>query len=122
MKTSELRIGNIVQDRHSWIKVTSIDDDIDDDRVMPVPLTEDILVKCGFERYELINGAYSEWKFGRYRFHFRLDHDPPANNFGVQTLGTEAKSVHYFAWCIENLHQLQNLMFAITGEELNIKP
>ncbi|TYP89439.1 hypothetical protein BC792_12740 [Sphingobacterium allocomposti] len=75
------------------------------DRIYPIPLTEEIIIKCGFERSE-----YNDYR------HPIL--------FGTLTLYEGVAELHisdmYSVW-VNNLHQLQNLYFALTGEELEVK-
>lgn len=67
----------------------------------PIPLTEEILLKCGFEKE---SDAYT------YKY-FELSYDfYCAVNSCEYTIGEKINSVH----------QLQNLYFALTGEELKI--
>ena len=116
MKTSELRIENWVdcnKKRHNekFIKVESICSEcinilfrryeIDD--LLPIPLTEELILKCGFKKgqYEYMLGDFiMEWFHNGYNF---------TGGEGCQ-MGVP----------ILYLHQLQNLYFALTGEELII--
>lgn len=79
--------------------------------IEPIPLTEEWLVKLGFEK--------------TYESAFRLKYDLPCNFIGFDFSKTEDKSMdglrfygRYFK--IKYVHQLQNLYFALTGEELTI--
>ena len=114
MQASELRIGNLVQTKHakSNYQITAKDIlDISQGRfpIDPIPLTEEWLVKLGFEK--------------TYESAFRLKYDLPCNFIGFDFSKTEDKSMdglrfygRYFK--IKYVHQLQNLYFALTGEEL----
>lgn len=69
----------------------------------PVPLTDEILIKCGFSKNE--NTYYHELFIcnnGTLRI--------LADNY--RTTGKDVK--------IKSLHQLQNLYFALTGKELDL--
>src|SRR5690606_30202622 len=72
--------------------------------VKPIPLTEDILIKFGFERQE----------YNDYRHPVLI---------GTLTLYEGIAELHisdmYSVW-VNNLHQLQNLYFALCGEELEV--
>lgn len=71
----------------------------------PIPLTEEILLKCGFEEdANLFHNNIALYKNGVGGFNYN------ANYFEHDNL----ISVDY-------LHQLQNLYFALTGEELKIE-
>lgn len=86
------------------------------ERLMPIPLTEEWLIKLGFE----LTGSgkvFSDFIFqGSFMVQMHkstntfdygfVDNDETFNNFG--------NGVHY-------VHQLQNLYFALTGEELEVK-
>ena len=73
----------------------------------PIPLTTEILEKAGFKRDSDYDGLYS---FGGYNFDL-------TDGVVVCLVNLEYKigqPVHY-------LHQLQNFIYALTGEELNIQ-
>ena len=74
----------------------------------PIPLTEDILLQCGFVKDESFVVEGSPY------YHYDL------NDVCI--------TMPYFDFCFNNsdieikyLHQLQNLYFALCGEELEIK-
>lgn len=79
------------------------------EELSPIPITEEILLKCGFEkvRYE----KYAHNKLNKLRAYPHV----MKNGFGAYIMGA------YTLPNIKYLHQLQNLYFALTGEELNIK-
>lgn len=74
----------------------------------PIPLTEEILLKCGFEKVRF--EKYAHKKLNKLRAYPHI-----TNDFGVYIMGA------YTLPHIKYLHQLQSLYFAITGEELNIQ-
>lgn len=81
----------------------------------PIPLTEEILLKCGFEK---IGSAYNTWglkskEFSGYLFEIELN---KPFYFRVCDLLLN----HWDDRPIQYLHRLQNLYFALTGEELTI--
>ncbi len=111
IKVEELRIGNWVLEDGEYILVEKLEYDgqINNNyHFDPIPLTEEILLKCGFE-YEgdllLINIQGGEISY----------------EYGCIYLGMG----HYYQESnqleIKHLHQLQNLYFALTVEELNIE-
>lgn len=73
--------------------------------ITPIVLTEELLVKLGFEKNE--TGFYYK---GRFTYH---------NEYGWKILEQWVKN-----WVgvseLKYVHQLQNLYFALTGEELTI--
>lgn len=71
-----------------------------------IPLTQEILEKCGFELFPWGWVKKSTKDFG-----IRLQ----VKSFSYEVSGNNPVPLQY-------LHQLQNLYFALTGEELEIKP
>lgn len=109
MTANELRIGNYVLDsyngkitRINWQEIKWIQEVTD--RYASIELTEEILLKYGFEKKQsYINGVGLCVFFENKKFNYRLN-----EFFEVVLLKIKLK----------NLHQLQNLYFALTGEEL----
>lgn len=105
MEAKELRIGNLVNTNktitpiHVW---DSIFVDMNEDRIIitPIPLTEDWLLKFGFE---CIQDLITDLQSNVFEAVFRLD------EFTINQI----MDLH--------VHQLQNLYFALTSEELTIK-
>ena len=104
MEITEVRIGNFINHLNkgvfkvlkSHFNSTIIFSD-------PIPLTEEWLTKFGFE---LIEGNFHLYANG-----FSLDINGSITKFWVNETIVDIKYVH----------QLQNLFFALTGEELKIK-
>jgi hypothetical protein len=117
MKASELRIGNLVMDGKDIEQVNArmidmlvkIEADFD-----PIPLTEEWLLKLGFKQcgYEMLS-----WKHETLLPSFNLDginwadFDEPDYQFLNYKVADEILRIDY-------VHQLQNLYFVLTGEEL----
>jgi hypothetical protein len=120
----ELRIGNWVE-RIGWpLKVTGMkgsDIWLDSkgyefehyfyDGINPIPITEEWLVRFGFE--PMVGNEFAKWldKWeGRLMFI-----DPSLRFYGIEENGsilfTSGNNFKY-------VHQLQNLYFALTGQEL----
>lgn len=79
----------------------------------PIPLTPEILVKCGFKK---LNNAwvpidYSATDYLKWSFTIWDNKD-----------GTYRYNSAEFIPELKSLHQLQNLYYALTGEELIYKP
>jgi hypothetical protein len=138
MKTNELRIGNwvigIQCDRseveqqvdvinmmgdfavttHGWSELKPIE-------LKPIPLTEEWMLKCGYKydgyKYEYYDGQEEKRVF------------ESENGLGdfVEIDGFFLPMPYYFGQAfgenfkLKHVHQLQNLYFALTGEELTIK-
>jgi hypothetical protein len=113
MRTEELRIGNWVEiDQYGNTRnIIRIDNGSEIDQVVklnpsPIHLTPDILEKCGFEKkiedfYRSENLTIVLTKDGSNLYFI-----------GIQEILNAPKY----------LHQLQNLYYALTGEELTFKP
>jgi len=118
IQAKDLRIGNWVKLDKYFYKVYSVNPLenklIDKDKIIisgwyvdgikPIQLTEEILLKCGFKKINKIyfrKGALTieVQSFG----HFRVSFD------GKMLVN------------LKHLHQLQNLYFALSNEELNIE-
>lgn len=124
---SEIRLGNIVEiykgTKTGFInkcQVTSIigssinDYDIDD--IHEIPLTAEIIIKCGFVKEDDLLSDFYILDLGR-KF-FRID-TKDLSIFYVSDVGMDGIILGADIDC---LHQLQNLIFILTGNELNIQP
>jgi hypothetical protein len=110
MKTTELRIGNYVQDSDG--NIAQVIHLTKDKTILesPIPLTEEWLLKFGFEWNITYQAIYKEG-FGFYlNYLYR----------GGYSL-TTFKKVTTVVCCLRYVHQLQNLYFALCNEELVIK-
>jgi hypothetical protein len=117
MKASELRIGNIlhytdderlkpeIRNKPFYIVADDIlylSENPDWEFIYPIPLTEEILLRCGFKHdCDLINMLCKNgiW-FNR-------------KNMEASFLSSKLIKIKY-------LHQLQNICYALTGEELQV--
>lgn len=117
MKANELRIGNWVEQPNDGVtRVTAILNDLQiktetgyiDKYCRPIPLTEEWLLKFGFEKadeiyfieFDVYSMTIKEYEKGKYILN-------PETHFNYVD--------------IEYVHQLQNLYFALTGQELELK-
>ena len=119
MKAQELKIGNWVNYLDLPIQVDGIDDvDVFNSQtgeiplhcIFPIPLTEEWLLKFGFE------GSPSDYKKEKLSITLK----------GSDVYHIKGR-VYFNSWAIieeqlKYVHQLQNLFFALTGEELKISP
>jgi len=116
LSASELRIGNWVKPnsprhREKYLQVESIFSDVINfefrpysiDEIEPIPLSEEILLKCGFEKKGeyLIYGEFKLWRYINEVDNVWLLEDWP------------------YQCDVIHIHQLQNVYFALTGQELN---
>ena len=121
MEAEELRLNNWVNHCNKEVQITIHDlFDIavfEDDVFTPIPLTEEWLLKFGF------NKEYKKGYIGIDVFNSDFVLTEPLKMGEWQTNYTfqfETGSVPKFKE-IEHVHQLQNLYFALTGEELILK-
>ena len=84
--------------------------------IKPITLTEEILLKCGFEKddtgVDMFDPDYAEW----YQMEFPV--------IGILCQSSDKKYLfdeNTDTLRIQYLHQLQNLFFDLTGEELEVK-
>jgi len=145
MEVSELRIGNTVQvtggfEQPYFSEVVAIFEDTirldnqkfesynqawcivdyDIEEIFGLPLTEKILLACGFVK--------CEGKFGEYFKCSKLDGFriwlTEYNNYSWWSIGRKDyesdETVFIFKDC-KHLHQLQNLYFALTNQGLDVK-
>jgi hypothetical protein len=122
MKASELRIGNWVQHTEIWSYrngdakcfnfpllisdfYAEVECTIEIEKLQPIPLTEEWLLKFGFIKYGM---SYADsifvinlWSNGLFMPQYQYRHG-------------KRNPIKY-------VHQLQNLYFALTSEELTIK-
>lgn len=83
------------------------------DSIEPIPLNEEVLLKCGFEKE--FNGCY----YDKNRFViFKNIHNNVVGLNGSDLYCSKVNGVLH----LKHLHQLQNLYFALTNQELIYKP
>lgn len=130
MKANELRIGNNVQYKGRPIRIESLikdefwtinrGDSIETIRlsdIEPISLTPEILEKCGFfsNRHSIDDSIYESTHLSS---ELRVQ-------FGELKIIKDKTLKVTYKWetiaHIKSLHQLQNLYFALTGEELEVK-
>ena len=128
MKTTELRLGNLVKNQKGVAEsiqgIYTIPDHIEvltethvglADDFTPIPLTEEWLERFGFERDE----EYDEGGLVDYRLTLMknsLEFVSFWNSEEITGVNQPQTGVD-----VEYVHQLQNLYFALTGQELTIK-
>ena len=107
MRENELRIGNLVYHNDKIIEIKSLhpqDDDVNDEisfhSIFGIPLTEEWLLKFGFEERE----------FSFHKGSFYLSKKIAKNEFSYQLRACRFK--------VNFVHHLQNLYFVIKNQEL----
>ena len=124
MKAQELRVGNLVKLNDQAETITDIVSDhgkyfvdtykhilifLDNHSLKPIPLTEEWLIRLGFEKH--FNGYFCE------RDYLLLKQHKLENKWFVWV----NKVGDIDCTRINSVHQLQNLYFALTGQELELK-
>jgi len=113
IQPEELRLGNYVLSKETQQpqRITGITtenpfidaitfDYTDYEDIDPIPVTEEILLKCGFEKKDA--------------FWFTKD------IIKIETTLSRGRFKYAGFVSVKHLHQLQNLYFALTGQELEI--
>lgn len=144
MDAKEFRIGNYVYEKYwnsstskfenSLIEICAIhkthircQDDCayNFEDIEPIPLTEEILINCGFKNFN-----FTDKEKG-----FIIEHKEPSKSVYIRTFAEpnikgffnvfnrcecNRKEIQYIKK-IEFLHELQNIYFALTNKELTVK-
>ena len=119
MKPNELRIGNWVKMDNTNFQLSE-EDDFDSfvfhgniQYLEPIPLTEEWLEKFGFKKHKWIMFDGFTWlPFGNRRFEIFYE---KKYGFYHEFYHGRGRNI------IKYVHQLQNLYFALTGKELELK-
>ena len=128
MKANDLRIGNWLICYDERVSVTQIRKDTvhyeylskmgniistgeDIENFKPIPLTEEILLRWGFEKDNETYSWSKLFNFDNYDYLFELECWPNDDNFYFQS---KYRKVEY-------VHDMQNLFKALTDQELKIK-
>ena len=127
MKATELRIGNYLNGRRGHVVVTEIRTNnsvkIHDNTssfyvgicLIPIELTEDWLLKLGFEH----NDYYNNYKVKAGDYFNSVKWGDEENEWWYNNDSSDAGC--YYVSCIKYVHELQNLYFAINKQELKHK-
>jgi hypothetical protein len=144
LKVNELRIGSLLDNGYNIVHVTSISLDIDDEynpvigvcrhgehrneviiaeaafgiEVKAIPLTPEWMERCGFSPYT--GGTTDDNKFYiQVGNNLYLNFYVRSENWCVEPEGWSNEQTCWLQ--PKYLHQLQNLYFALSGEELKIE-
>ena len=129
IKANELRVGNWVSkqgEEYQCGAATILMLERNESEIEPIPITEDWLLRFGFEKkmlyphiptngdFEIIKWIHADSNGGQYVVYFWYH-----SKFGeLQCLTDAIGETISIAHDIKYVHQLQNLYFAITGEEI----
>lgn len=142
IKSNELRVGNIVQRNGDWelakegfhtiiaINSSTLADGTFDSvrtdvtgqdflfttQLDAIPLTEEVLLYFGFEDSPPYGGDNGFFKRNGVVVHYEIDSEDPNYCYWLYK-----KSGQFTEIKIKYVHQIQNLYFALTGEELPIE-
>lgn len=115
MKQTELRLGNYITIHGCLQEIVELPlpENCTDENTKPIPLTEEWLLKFGFDTHP---SKHENRAFRKGKLEIVL-----SGNYMYPNGRT-----YYNSWCIiesqpKTVHQIQNLYFALTGEELTIK-
>lgn len=118
----ELRIGNWVKFNNAFMQVDASDilsfdkNYLSQQKVNPIPLTPGLLEKVAILRYESYYHLTKPGVFGNRLSVYYIVTKGVVIDVEDHSGNTERILPH-----IQHLHQLQNLVFALTGTELEIK-
>ena len=138
MKATELRVNNWYNSTKFQIPIicefadfaeldaradgAKVDEDLVDEMFQPILLTEEWLLKFGFET-RLINNCFLEYYLSctppKYKKDYVLRWWDANNERRIFWSPVLSGTIHHFP--CKYVHQLQNLYFALTGNELEIK-
>jgi hypothetical protein len=128
MKVNELRIGNLVHRLAKIVVVKAIEIDneglgylsangeaVTQNQVEPIPLTEEWLLKAGFEKKFNIGCGEKDpnayyWQGKKIDLTLDLELSTPDHNYDSISVNGSMP--------LKYLHQLQNLYYTLTGEEI----
>jgi hypothetical protein len=130
MKVHELRIGNFLQDskahvcrvielRNDEISAPVIQGALTYLPVEPILLTEEWLLKFGFEKTDDYGDQiyYEPKDRDKRNYYICFDHDEIS--FGLSVFGN-CTNLIYDAEHLQYVHQFQNLYYSLTGIELSV--
>lgn len=129
IQENELRIGNWVNDSFAGFAQVSGADLANWEAIncSPIPLSVELLEQCGATKSSIDNPFFSHYDFPLSRDRHISVSNPGTPNEMVMLLEKNHAGVPSVV-CLRNfdydgktyLHQLQNLYFSLTGEELKI--
>jgi len=130
LSANELRIGNWVNKAkpYQWKLDDFVAMDLYDDEfyIEPIPLTEEWLLKFGFEKTihthldkTKTNPCYKNANLRYYLQWYSNKSFDEINTGTLMLIGIQQQETHLIT-SVNHVHQLQNLYFALTGQELTL--
>jgi len=113
MDVKELRVGNWINEYGAEIEVAYLSWDDKSEGCSGIPLTEEWLLKFGFVKEELTIDGNSSYK----KVFYFLGTNKEDFVEGLYWDNDEMTGYEH----VKHVHTLQNLYFALTGEELTIR-
>lgn len=126
IKANELRIGNLVLVNEVIFKINAIQDKClyfnswinNSDNIQPIELTEEWLIKFGFKKG--INDWFTSSFVAPIQDSATMIYINVNSGSACLTDFDDREQMSYIGSKIKYVHQLQNLYFCLTGEELKI--
>jgi len=124
LRSNELRIGNLITVHGHLQEVVELPlpENCTDENTKPIPLTEEWLLKFGFEKtesdYEIQIQKNDKGGNTDYWIYVDSGFDNETKKFTIKIVCQES------CWMNTKnkyVHQLQNIYYALTGEELKLK-
>lgn len=113
MMAQDLRIGNWINDRGLSVKITpsimvNILKGLYLDCYKPIPLTEQVLMKFGLSKSAITDGKF----YFENHLEFTIE-----DNYWIEPSLNILIDGKYIT-CVEFVHELQNIVYYLTGKEL----
>jgi hypothetical protein len=124
LAANELRIGNLVNDNAlgNNIEMDALDISVcvdNPERYEPIPLTAEILEKCGFVKEILEMSGCSVFTKGN---SWKIAHKYRDGDNEFHLWHTQVSPPTWSLLQVSHLHTFQNLYFSLTGAEINYTP
>ena len=126
----EIRVGNLFTycnhedelpfDISDFVSIHEYELSLED--IKPIKITDEKLIEIGFDKKESFFGYIYEKKINHCIYTILLSNDEIKNSsFGVRFEDNEygnKDNLKFFSWKLEYIHELQNLWYDLTKEDL----